>query len=211
VASAWSTVVTTPAQPDSTARARLAPLPGRMAIGAPADTGPQQVDQSKSEIATRKAALATAAAAAAMQRKVETEADRSNRLGDAQARKAREMALPSNADANKAKTGSAPLPTMAALAAAPAPTANLSAEDAAPGVSMRANAKRLPSQGIEHKSGELSQAAPRLAAAPTRAPPPRFVAPYAVRRVVVSAPQSAYAPQPTRWTRTIFNDINRMR
>lgn len=74
-------------------------------------------------------------------------------------------------------------------------------------------ALRQPVERVEKKpvDAPTTTAAPRVASAPARLPAPRFVPPYAVGRIATTAPKPSYAPQPTRWTRTIFNDLNRMR
>ena len=204
IASGWSTVVTTPTTSEAPAQAPAAPLPGRMAIGAPADNATQQPDPAG---ATRKAALA--AAALAMRRAVEAETERQNRQSETPARKSDE-----NVDQPAARRSVAALTTPPApaprAATVIAPTASVETP-AAPEAPARADAKRAISSRVERKSNEPTPQAQRFVIAPARQPAPRMVPPYAVGRVLASAPPPAYAPQPTRWTRTIFNDIGRMR
>ena len=44
-----------------------------------------------------------------------------------------------------------------------------------------------------------------------RAPPPRLPPSYATGAIASPAPRPTYSPAPARWTRTIFNDVTRMR
>lgn len=94
--SSWATVVT--ATPQATtaiapvAATPVAPLPGRMAIGAPIDTAqvaqnarPSDAERQKAELARRKAQLT---AAAESQRDAEVEAERRARVAEAQERRA---------------------------------------------------------------------------------------------------------------------------
>ncbi len=225
VASSWSAVVTAPPQAEAQARPPAPALPGRMAIGAPVSAVDAPSDQSKAEIANRRAVLA---ANATVQRNLADEGERGNRLSEAQARRNRELALQSKTTeiATKQRAAIAPArqPTVAALAALSAPPqsgpsstetvpATATATNETPsstGTGKRPAVKRSAPQRIERKYVDSPFTAPRLAAAPARAPAPRLSSPYNSGRVVATGPSPTYTPQPVRWTRTIFNDINRM-
>jgi hypothetical protein len=222
VASAWSTVVTAPPAQLSDTPARLAtpPLPGRMAIGAPTDAADGTTERAAIEGTSRKGALA-AAATLAMQRDAEAENERKKRLAEAQARKSRELALLQASAANASKNSTNPAaatsakqPVAVAAVAPPAVPSTSPVADPAdePTVGAPArSAQRVPLQRELRKASETAQPAPRIAAAPIRVPAPRLPPPYGVGRIVTAAPQPTYAPQPMRWSRTIFNDITRMR
>jgi hypothetical protein len=227
--SAWSTVVTEaqPPQPPAPVQARpVDPLPGRMAMGAPVDKPvalPSEVEQTKAALAKRKAELAAAAEA---QRNAEADSERRARIADVQARKAKEAlaskqtqeqvkadkqaqadSAKKQAQADQAKKKAEPVtvaavtvPPQLAPVAAPAPPAN-----------------RPQIAPTEKQAKQLNRpAAVAAVQGPPvvyRAPPQRLPPPYGVGRVVTAyaAPRPSYAPEPRRWTRTIFSDISRMR
>lgn len=234
VASAWSTVVTTTppepatAMPSAPRKAPVAPLPGRMAIGAVVEPPTADIESTRPDPARRRTEPMTAA-----QRGADIEAERKARLDEATVRKAQELASkqrsrppvplvngnastptvkPPNAVVAVAAPTAAPDPARPEINAADeaaAPTDNAAIAAAARKASLQRNRVRAPARR-EPGPAQAGIGGPLVMAAPYRAPIPRPLPPYAMRRVA-NAPLPSYAPQPTRWTRTIFTDIDRSR
>ena len=212
VSTAWSTVVTVPEAAAPPSLRQLPALPGRMAIGAPIDAGTPAIDRTEVErakAAKRKVALLQAERNA-------SEADRQRRVAELEQR-------PNDAATN-AQPGS---PGLVARGAASAQTASASVDlptaDAGntgevvtqPGGS--ALNKPEP-QLLEKKvkQGPSYRPATVIGRATTittyRVTSPRFVSPpYGIGRIASTALRPSYAPEPRRWTRTIFTDISKIR
>ncbi len=203
----WSTVGAAPTAPpvaeakpvlNQTARP-IAPLPGRMAMGA-ATNVPLNVEaeRPKNDLARRKAELAAAA-----------ETQRLAELDALSERRAKVLAR---------QQGDGRLAKAEAISPPPANEAGVTSQR---GLDTRAR-----------EQAQIDKERPRLAAidqqpgpqfvgpvvAPSgvvvlRAPAPRLAPPpYAVvGRVTAPPPRPAYIPQPNRWTRNIFSDLNSKR
>lgn len=213
VSTAWSTVVTVPEAAAPPSLRQLSALPGRMAIGAPIDAGTPAFDRTeaeraKAEVAKRKFALLQA------ERNASAEADRQRRVAEAERR-------PNDAAAN-ALPGS---PELVARVAASAPSASVEVPTADAGntgevaTQARSAALNKPESQLPEKKvkqGPSYRSAIVIGRATTittyRVTSPRFVSPpYGIGRIASTVPRPSYAPEPRRWTRTIFTDISKIR
>ena len=212
VSTAWSTVVTVPEAAAPPSLRQLPALPGRMAIGAPIDAGTPAIDRAEVErakAAKRKVALLQAERNA-------SEADRQRRVAELEQRP------------NDAATNAQPnSPGLVARGAASAQTASASVDlptaDAGntgevvtqPGsAALNKPEPQLPEKKV--KQGPSYRPATVIGRATTittyRVTSPRFVSPpYGIGRIASTALRPSYAPEPRRWTRTIFTDITRIR
>ncbi len=219
VSSSWSTVVTeTPAAVTPPQRT-LPALPGRMAMGAPIETPLPTVEteRSKAELAARKAEMAQA------ERNSAAELDRRKRAADAQMRLAKDAAAAklksqqSLAEAASKKTAAAEFARETTTPNTNPPAVEPVTSDASARMAVAIAAKpQLSEKRIKQGQIQRSTVPPAVVIAQSanayRVPSPRFIPPsYAIGRIAVSAPRPSYAPEPRRWTRTIFSDITRMR
>jgi hypothetical protein len=222
-ASSWSTVVTEAAPPAPAAATPVAPrttppaapLPGRMAIGAPTPTEPPTVrpvdtDRTKADIARRKAGLA---AAEAQQRTAEADADRRARLAEAQVKRAREALV---AKQTRERESLAPAAAAAAAPRVAAVEDQTAADNAAIAAAARqAVLRKAQTQISEKRASEANRpirvTPPQYAVVSRPSTAPRMLPPPYALGAVAAAPRPNYAPEPRRWTRSIFTDISRMR
>ncbi len=188
-AGSWATVVTVP--PPSPAP-RNAPLPGRMAVGAPVELPAltPEADRANAELAKRKAELA--AAEAEPRRTKDALAWKKAQQGDAAQKKAAaEAAKPAQSEQSDNNADTVVIAAAARQAALNKPQVELARQgQSSTGVAAvpRARAAHI-----------VVQPAPRFG------PPP-----YAVGRIATAAPRPSYGAEPRRWTRTFFTDITRM-
>ena len=211
IASSWSAVVTPSAVPPAGNQATppaavtetMRPaLPGRMAIGAPTETwlpGPTEQDRIKAEALRRKAELAAEDA----RRASIADAERRSRLTQVQSRNANGSRPPGDGDERKspAKTVVAAAPVEADTSSVPTLTSPTPLQ-ASPRLirgTLAASQEKQANLPDPRGSKFTPQPARRVAA---RNIPPAYISPN---------PRPGYIPQPSRWTRTIFNDMNRMR
>ena len=225
LSSVWSTVVTETPSAAAPSTRNLPPLPGRMAIGAPVEViaSPQgataaqaEAERTKFELARRKATLAQA------ERNATADADRQRRIGEAESRRAYEaMAVKkshqASLDTAAKRVGSEQFAAVdnGALANegsgvnAPAPAVESGKPPMPP---IQLSEKRIKQGQINRTNANPPDAVIAQSTAAYRLPAPRFgSAPYGIGRIASAASRPSYAPEPRRWTRTIFTDIARMR